>query len=285
MPVSEEPPFAGKLLGRVTVRLGSGPVIAAVLLLLWEIVIWVLQVRSSALPAPSRVLLEIWREAPQLRNHAWVTGLESLEGLLFAGAAGFLLAILNGWSTRARGVAVPVLSFLQKLPLLVLAPLVVLWLGLGAAPAAAVSFLVCFPFLAAYLQAGFDSVPVDIVEILQTMGAGPLRIFLKVHLPACVPYMTRAVKLSVTLALAGAMVTEWVGSDNGLGYLMLYAGAKADSAQLFAALTVVVLMALGAYYAICLIERAWISWPAPVPPWIDLVRQNSLKGFSLNRRV
>jgi ABC-type nitrate/sulfonate/bicarbonate transport system permease component len=236
-----------------------------VVLLIWELVVRMLAVRHSSLPSPTRVLLELWREGALLGKHALITGFEALEGLLLALVIGFCLAALTAWFTRAHRIAAPAISFFQKLPLVALAPLVVIWFGYGYSAAAALSFLACFLPVATSVRNGFDSLPAETVEIVEMMGAGPATVFLKVRLPACLPFVASALKTSIPLALAGATVMEFIGSDAGLGYLMLYASAKIDTNQLFATLAVLVLMAVGFYYLIDIVQRVWISWPASVP--------------------
>jgi len=265
MPINDEQLSARKTPGRLTVRLGTGPVILAGLLLVWEILVHTLEIWSSAFPSPSRVLLEIWRNAPELRSHASVTGLESLGGLLLACTAALPLAAFAVRSRLARNILMPVLAFLRKIPLIALAPLIVVWYGFGMVPAVVICFLACFVPCARNFLAGLDSVPVETVEILRTLGAGTSKLSYTVYLPACLPYAANAIKMSIPLALAGATVTEFVGADAGLGYLMFNAGSKADSTQLFAALTVLLLIALCAHAILTFIQRLWIPWATPEP--------------------
>jgi NitT/TauT family transport system permease protein len=269
--------IVGKLLERSKAWAGPGPLIVAVLLLVWELVVRVLEIRHSALPSPARVLLEIGREAPQLQKQALITGLEALEGLLLAVMLGLPLAALTACWSSARNVAAPVLSFLHKIPLITLAPLIIIWFGYGIVPAAWLAFLVCFLPLVANIQAGFDSVSIETVEIVKAMGAGSVKVFTKVRLPACLPFALNGLKIALPLALGGASVSEFIGSDEGLGYLMLDASSKMNTTQLFAALTVLFLMALGFCYLIRLIERVLISWPVTIPAWTNLGRQGSMK--------
>ena len=268
---------------RAASKLGTGTIIVAILILAWEVIVHVLEIWASAFPAPSRVLLEIWRNAALLVRHAAITGLESLAGLLLAMISGFSFSALAVRSFRARRILIPAIAFLQKIPLIVFAPLVVIWFGFGFPPAAAISALVCFLPFFTYYQAAFNSIPVEVVEILQTMGASPFKVFSKVILPACLPFACRAIKTVIPLALAGAAVTEFVGSDTGLGYLMFNAGSKSDATLLFAVLTVFILMALAAHSIIALIERFWISWPAAAPSSFGIDKRSSAVTSSSNR--
>ena len=261
MPANKEHWYPRNQVERPAPRLGTGAIVV-VLILAWEVIVHVLEIWTSAFPAPSRVLLEIWRNATLLQSHTAATGLESLAGVLLAMIAALPLSALAVRYLRARRILTPAISFLQKIPLIALGPLVVIWLGFGLPPAVAVSAVVCFLPLFASLRAGLNSIPCEVVEILQTMGASPFKVFVGVYLPVCLPFASGALKTAIPLALAGATVTEFVGSDTGLGYLMFNAGSKADSALLFAVWTILILIALAAYSIVSLIERLWITWPA-----------------------
>ncbi len=240
---------------------GPAPVIAIVLVLGWELFVRALEVPSSAFPSPSRVLLELWRGAPILWNNARVTAAASAEGLLAALAAGLVLAWFTTVPFKRRRVMPSQTVAIPGAELLTLVLLIVVGFGFGFSAAAVVSCLVCFLPMFVHLRAGFQSVPSDVIDVVQTMGAGPLRIFLNVRLPACLPRLMNAIRISIPLALSGAAVEEFVGSDSGLGYFIRYAGAHTEATQQLAALTFLVLMALGGSLVILSVERIWISWP------------------------
>jgi len=270
---------------RATFRLGAGPISLAVVLLIWEASVHLLQIGSSAFPAPSRVLLEIWRDASQLRTHALITGLETAAGLALALLVSGIVAALAARSPRACSRLRQILSLLERMPLLAFAPLIVIWFGFGFPSAMVVCLLVSLPPFVSHLLAAIESVPREIVEILQAMGATPGSIGRKVYLPACAPFLTRALRIAIPLALAGAAVAEFVGSDTGLGYLMLNAGAKADSTELFAALTVLLLMSVVTYFLVRLSERVWIHWPIDASPYCKSVLPHGWEKESGNRGI
>jgi NitT/TauT family transport system permease protein len=247
---------------RITIRLGAGATIVAVLLAAWEIAARVLRIRPSALPSPTRLLLELWREAPRLAEHAWITGSAALEGLILAASAAFLLASLAHISTSWRRLARPLISLAGTLPVIALAPLAALWFGYGRSPAIALSFIVCFLSVLPDLQAGMDSLPREVADFFSSIGASPGQIFWKARAPACLPFLMRALKAAVPLALAGAAVAELISADAGLGHLMISASARADSLPLFAALAVLCLMALAGCLVLLIVEEIWIRWPA-----------------------
>jgi len=257
---------------RTSTWLGRGPLQVAALLLSWEFFVRTFHIRPSILPSPTRLLLEIWRQAPELLRHAFATATASSEGMVLALAAGFAYATMTVFSNRAAEISGPVISVLQRIPWIVFAPLLVVWLGYGKPPAAAVAFLMCFFPCAVLLQAGLRSMPVGTLEIADSMGAGRAAIFRKIRLPACIPFFTSALRLSVSISFAGATVAEFVGSDAGIGYLMQYAGSRADTTGVFAALSLLILMVLILDLVILLCERICIHWPATIPPCTGIHR-------------
>jgi NitT/TauT family transport system permease protein len=267
------------MLRRVAGRMGMAPAIVVVLLLFWEFGVRAFEIWSSAIPAPSRVLLEIWRNASQLQHHASVTGLEALTGLLLATGTACALVLLAFRIPRAGHLVISVINFATWVPLMALAPLMVIWFGLGKPPAAAISWLVCLAPMFTGFQAGFASVPAEVVEIMETMGAGAVRLFVRIRLPYCFPFAARAMKSSIAISLTGAVVAEFVGSDAGLGYLMFSAGSKADTTQLFSALSILVLIGLAARGAISLLERKFMGWAAVQAPLGNQASRRAAAGF------
>jgi len=253
------------------------------LLLAWELVVRVLELRSPTIPPPSRVFLEVLKEALQLKGDAWITGIESLDGLLLALAAGFLLAGLDSTSKSVRRITEPVISFMQRMPMIALAPLIVTWIGFGSAPAVAVSFLLCLPPLAVNIKAGFDAAPNEILEILKIMDAPRLKSLWKVRVPSCLPFVLNGIKTTIPLALAGATVAEFVGSNAGLGYTIIYGASRTEASPLLAALTVLALIALISSGIVCFMERTLIPWARFSPAGATAIHIHDLHTFSIDR--
>jgi NitT/TauT family transport system permease protein len=172
----------------------------------------------------------------------------------------FLIAGLNWASLSIRRVIAPLVSFFAKLPLITLAPLAVVWIGFGSLPAVALTFFICVLPLITELQKGFFSVSVEVFDTLEIMGATPAQVLWKVQIPASLPFLLRGLRLALPLALTGVVITEFVGADKGLGYVMLYASSRADPVQLFSALAVLMLMALFGYFVLFIAERLWVPW-------------------------
>jgi NitT/TauT family transport system permease protein len=191
--------------------------------------------------------------------------------------------VLDTISISLHRFIAPALSFLQKMPLIALAPLIVTWVGFGAAPAVAVAFLLCVSPLAASIRAGFDATPDEILEFLQAMNAPRLKILWKVRVPSCLPFLSNGIKTSIPLALAGATVAEFVGSNAGLGYTIVYGASRTEAAPLLAALTVLALIALISYGIVRFLERNLINWAGSLPDGTFAGQIPDSHAFSVDR--
>lgn len=247
--------------GGFSSRIGRASVVAVVILSVWEVTVHALGIWSSAIPAPSRVLLEIWSDASLLRTHAWYTAVEALSGLFLAVLAAYLLSALAASSPHSRSAAAPHLAWMARFPWIALGPLVVIWTGPGRVPATAVCFLVCLLPVFKGILAGFHAVPDGLTQILRLGGADSSQLFFKVRFPASLPFLIRESGNAFPLALGAATVTEFVGSDDGIGFLLVSAGSKADLTRLFAALAVLLGLSLIVQCLLHLVERAAISRP------------------------
>jgi NitT/TauT family transport system permease protein len=237
---------------------GFGLVIG--LLLAWEIATRTIQIRPSSLPSPTRLILELWREAPQLSFQAAITGWEAFLALAGSLIVGYLASGLSWISLSARRLIAPLLSFFSMLPLIILAPLVVIWFGFGSLPSVALAFLICVLPLTRELQEGWFSISSEAFETLGTMNASASQVFWKVQMPATLPYLFRGLRKALPLALTGVAVTEFVGADQGIGHILLHASSRADSVQVASALAVLILMALLGHFFLFAIERIWLPW-------------------------
>ena len=251
--------MSAKPSGSISRRSLTGLIYLVMSLSVWEVVVRSYGIRPSVLPSPSRVALELWRQSSSLLNHAWVTSSESLSGMIIAAAVGFAWAAASSWPGGAGQAVAPILSGLQRLPWLALAPLLAIWLGFGRAPATALAFLICLFPLTSGIRDGFLSLPPEIIDILKTMGAGSVQIFLHAQLPASLPFLTAALRRTLPLAFGGAVVAEFVSSNRGLGFFMMYEGARGDTTQLIAALVFLGLLVLGLQAPLAILEHFWID--------------------------
>jgi putative hydroxymethylpyrimidine transport system permease protein len=223
---------------------------AAGFLALWQMVVWISQAPPYILPGPWPVAGAIWSHGPELLDHAGITLVEILAGLIigtwFGGSSALLMMVSRG----LKRWLMPLLVISQAVPVFALAPLLVLWLGYGLASKIAMAVLIIFfPVTAAFYD-GLRRTEPGWLEMARVMDASPRAILFKVRLPAAFPALASGLKVATATAPIGAVVGEWVGSSSGLGFFMLHANARMQVDVMFAALTVLAAMALILYFAI-----------------------------------
>lgn len=237
------------------------PIVAfALVLVLWQVVVVGLDVKQYILPAPTVVLERFLGQIPTLWDAALVTGSEVLVGFLLAAVISIPLAYLVA-SVRLVEIALyPLIVVMQTIPKIAVAPLFIVWFGIGMLPKVLLTFLLCFfPILVDSLT-GFKSLDPRVLYITKSMGASRMQTFMHVRLPSAVPYIFSGLKVAVVLAVTGAIVAEFVGANAGLGYLLLRASSNLDTPLIFAVLAVLSLMGLVFSYAVELAERVLAPW-------------------------
>jgi NitT/TauT family transport system permease protein len=232
------------------------PVLAAALVLaVWEGGTRWAQVPEVLLPPPSAVFDRLVNAFPLLMMHAWPTIWQSLAGFAIATLLGITLATLLSASTLIRETLYPNVVFFQLIPKIALAPLFVVWFGLG--PEARLSFSVFvsfFPVVIATL-AGLDNVERDLLRLCRALTASNWQTFVSVRLPHAMPYIFSGMKIASTFAIIGVIVGEFITSRAGLGYLILFASAQAETALILAAISVLCVFGLVFYGVVALCER------------------------------
>jgi len=235
----------------------------AALLLAWEIVCRVARVPIWLLPPPSAIALSLWTHRHYLPRHILATGYEVAGGFFLALVVGVLLAVSIVYSAFIRRVAYPVLLVFQSVPKVAMAPLLLLYLGYGPQTNVTVAAIVAFFPIVINTTAGLESVEEDLLQLTRSFNPNALRVFWKVRLPWALPYLFSAMKVAVSLAVIGAVVGEFVGADRGLGYVILTASSNMDTSLVFAAMTLLALMGIGAFYAVWIIEVVTCPWYQP----------------------
>ena len=206
---------------------------------LWEAGVRAFKVKAYLLPPPSAVLGEAWKSAGLLRDQTLVTLWEVLAGFSLAVLAGVALAALIHFLPPARRTLYPVVVALQSVPKVGLAPVMVVWLGYGLASKVTMAALFAlFPVVIATLG-GFAGVPANLEEHFRALDAGAWTTFRRLTMPAALPNFVDGCKVAMPLAVIGAIVGEFVGSNDGLGNLILAATGSSRTALTFAALLAV----------------------------------------------
>lgn len=239
-----------------------GPPIGLILflLLLWEGVVAWWEISAWVLPAPSGMLLAIWQTYPVLIPHILQTLKEMALGLSLALFTGVALAAALDLSSWLRRAIYPLLIASQTIPILALAPLLIIWFGFGIMPKVLVVTLFCFFPIAINTTDGLSATDPELLSLLRAMGASRRQLWLKVRLPSSLPYFFSGLRIAATYSVVGAIIGEWVGASQGLGIYMLRSANAFRTAQVFAAIVISSLLSLSLFAAVYLIERALLPW-------------------------
>ncbi len=224
--------------------------VLAGLLLLWQGFVWLSGTPRFMLPPPWLVAQTLLAQAPLLADHALITLVEILLGLLGGVLIGGVSALAMALLPPLQPWLLPLLVLGQTIPVFALAPLLVLWFGYGLASKVAMAILIIYFPVAAALFDGLRRTQPGWLDLARTMGATRLRTLLQVRLPAALPAFGSGLRVATAVAPIGAVVGEWVGSSAGLGYLMLHANARLQIELMFAALIVLMAMALVLYLTV-----------------------------------
>ncbi|MDP7173296.1 MAG: ABC transporter permease [Alphaproteobacteria bacterium] len=240
------------VLRRLAVALG--------LLALWQAVVWLAATPPYILPGPNLALLALIEHRILIIEHAAITLLEIVLGMIIGTACGAASALALARFGTARAWLLPVLVVSQALPVFALAPLLVLWLGYGLGSKVAMAVLIIYFPVTATFYDGLRRTDTDWLNLATTMGASPLTILFRIRLPAALPTLASGMRVAASVAPIGAIVGEWVGSSAGLGYLMLHANGRMQIDLVFAALLVLAVIAVALYSTVDRGMRALMPW-------------------------
>ena len=229
----------------------------------WALASWLVDIPTVVLPSPDRVLRALIIRGDLLLSEGWITLKETLYGFLLALAVGLPLAVAVANSRPLNLMFYPLLIALQSVPKVALAPMILVWLGTGLESKLAIVWLVAFFPIIVDTAAGLRATPKELLELAHSLDASPLQVFLKVQLPAALPFVVTGAKVAITLAVIGAVVGEFIGSDRGLGYVILSATSYWKTELAFASMILLSLIAILLFGAVCLVERLVCPWLAP----------------------
>lgn len=236
-------------------RIGLPLAFAVGTLVMWEIVVRAFGIREVLLPTPSAIAQRLVETFPLLMQHAWPTVWESVAGFAIASLLGVALAALLSASGLMRSMLYPNVVLFQLIPKIALAPLFIVWLGIGFQSRLTFSvFISFFPVVIAAL-AGLDHVDRSLLRLCRALTASSWQVFVSVRLPHALPYVFSGMKIATTFAIIGVIVGEFITSQAGLGYLILFASSQADTSLILAAITVLCVFGLGFYGIVALLER------------------------------
>ena len=235
--------------------------VLVVLLGIWELYVDLGGADKLILPAPHQVASALFTDRSLLWSNFLVTAEEVLLGILVAAVVGFAFAIALHLSGRTLRPAVyPLLIASQTIPIPMIAPLLVLWLGFGILPKLVVIALVSFFSIVVTTLAGLAAVEPDLIKLMRTFDASRLQIFRHVELPSALPGLFTGAKIAVVVAVIGAVFAEWAGSSSGLGYLFNQSLPQLLTARAYAAVVILSVFAIALFGLLTLAERLALPW-------------------------
>ena len=259
---------AGGLTGRLrSLRTaGIAVLVCAGLAVAAQAVLGLAHVAPFVVPPPSAVVRELAADPGLYLHDVLVTLAEAAAGLALGVVLALAFAAAALHSRLLDRVLTPLVVVSQTVPVIALAPLLVLWLGYGAVPRVVVCALIAFFPLAVTALQGLRATDPQLLLLLRSLDASAWFVFWRVRVPGAAPYFAAGLRTGATLSLVGAVVAEWTGADAGLGYLVLSANARLATAQAFAAIVLITLLGLAAYAGVALLERRVCWWTAPALP-------------------
>ena len=242
------------------IKVASPAVFTIALFVVWELLCRALDVPLTILPAPSEVFAALWQYRVPIWDNSFVTLWTTLAGFLIATVFGLLLGIGVGWHRALYAGIYPVLIGFNSVPKVAVVPVLILWFGIGEIPAVLTAFLISFFPIVVNVATGLATTEPELEDVLRALGASKLDIMRKVGIPRSLPYFFGSLKVAITLAFVGAVVSETVGANKGIGKLMLDAQAAFQVPIVFAGLLVLAVLGILLYAATAMIEARFTGW-------------------------
>jgi NitT/TauT family transport system permease protein len=227
---------------------------------LWEIGVRVFQVEEFILPTPSAALAKLYELRVPIAVNAWQTVWTSMIGFTISVVVGVFLGALIGYSRLAYAALYPFLVGFNSVPKAALVPIFVIWFGIGSPPAILTAFLISFFPIAVNVATGLATVEPELQDVLRALGASKAEVFFKVGLPRSAPYFFASLKVAVTLAFVGAVISEISASNAGIGYLMISASSSLQVPLVYAGLITIAAIGIFFYAIFALLETRFTSW-------------------------
>ena len=245
----------------INIRSNLPPVLFILaLILLWEAAGRLTEMPAYILPQPSAIVQSLLKDWPVLTLHLRSTIHATFSGLFLAIILALPLSVAMQRFGLLKRTLYPLLVISQTIPIIALAPLLMIWFGLGITPKIFVVALVCFFPLTLNITEGLDNVDPELLELMKVIRAGPWLVFRDVQLPAVLPYLFSGLKIAATYSVMAAVIGEWLGASYGLGIYMTRVMHSYNTAGLFASILLVVSLSLIIFIAVGIMERIFSPW-------------------------
>jgi len=235
-------------------------VTAAALLLLWQLVCSVFGIADYIFPSPLTIAQAVLQYAGPIGEAAWKTFWVTMLGFGISIVVGVLLGFLVGSSRLMYNALYPLMVGFNSIPKSAFVPILVVWFGIGTVPAILTAFVICFFPITVNVATGLATIEPELEDVLRALGANRMDVLIKVGLPRSMPYFFASLKVAITLAFVGSVVSETIAANEGIGYLMMSAGSQMRMPLVFAGLTVISVMAMAMYAVFAFLERRMTGW-------------------------
>lgn len=230
------------------------------ILLIWQTACAAFDIPEFLLPSPIQIFAVGWEYRGLIFDHAMQTLFTTVLGFIIAMVVGGLLGIIIGSSRAVYDAAYPVLIAFNAIPKVAIVPLIIIWTGIGTMPAVITAFMISFFPIVVNVATGLASVEPELEDVLRVLGATRTEVLRKVSIRRALPFFFASVKIAVTLAFIGSVVSETIGSNNGIGYLILSASSRFQISLVYASVFAIAAMSVGMYFLCVLAERRFVGW-------------------------
>ncbi len=226
--------------------------------IIWQLWVTISNIPDYVMPSPGATLLSLGEDYGWLHN-TYITAAEVFGGYFLAVIAGVSLALIFNWFKIMETLFMPLMVSLNMIPKVALGPLFIVWMSYGVGPNIMISFSICFLPILLTMERGLRESDPDLLDLVRTLRASRWQIFTKIQLPGSLPYLFSGMKVAVVLAVAGAIVGEFIASQEGLGYLMLQVQVTLDTAAMFMAVLIITAIGVVLYGLVLLLEYIFIG--------------------------
>jgi len=266
-PPSQDGPVSQRAIGALGVTQGRQvgrwlrpALVVAAMIGTWQGVVVLFSIPAWKLPAPSAIAAEMVVSRALYLRHTWVTLEEVFIGFGVALVTGVALASIIAYSRTFQRAVYPFIIASQTIPIIVIAPLLLIWVGYGLAPKIIVVVLIAFFPIVVNTVDGLRAVDTDIINMMRTLGANRWQVFTKVQVPTALPFLFSGTKIAITFSVIGAVIGEWVGASAGLGYLTRVSVPLFLTARSFGAVVLLAVMGISLFGSVALLERLLLPW-------------------------
>jgi NitT/TauT family transport system permease protein len=235
-------------------------IVLAAILLAWEAICRGFQISDFIFPAPTAIVQSLIQYAGPIAGHAMHTFWSTMAGFALGVVVGLVLGVIVGSSRLMYTALYPLMVGFNSIPKSAFVPVLVVWFGIGTVPAILTAFVICFFPITVNMATGLATIEPELEDVLRALGANRMDVLLKVGLPRSLPYFFGSLKVAITLAFVGSVVSETIAANDGIGYLMMSAGSQMRMPLVFAGLTVISVMAMAMYQVFAVLERRMTGW-------------------------